>query len=119
MSKNNDVVIIELDRPRELRYGHKAIKMLASMGVDMTTADDSAFGVEEIEKIIYCGLLSDARRNGENLKLDDMEDLLDQAPSYQHIIEKMQQAFAAAFGEQEGNVLNPAKGRKNGTGNKV
>ena len=28
---DNDVVIIELDRPRELRYGYKAIKKLVAM----------------------------------------------------------------------------------------
>lgn len=121
MSKNNDVVIIELDRPRELRFGHKAIKTMEALGVNITDQQEGDFSVEEIEKIIYCGLLSDARKNGETLKIEDMEDILDQAPSYQHIIDKMQEAFAVAFGggEQEGNAPNPAQSRKNGTGNKA
>lgn len=104
MSKNNDVVIIELDRPRELRFGHKALKTMAALGVDMMNADKEDFAIEEVEKVIYCGLLSDAQKKGEELKLEDMEDLLDQAPTYLHVIEKMQEAFSKAFGPpSEGN----------------
>jgi hypothetical protein len=43
----------------------------------------------------------DAKQNNETLKLEDMEDLLDEAPSYNEIIKKMQMAFEAAFGEIE------------------
>lgn len=121
MGKNNDVVIIELDRPRELRFGHKAIKTMEALGVNITGQQEGEFAIEEIEKIIYCGLLSDARKNGETLRLEDMEDLLDQASNYQHIIDKMQEAFSAAFGggDQEGNALTPAVSRTSGTGSKV
>jgi len=121
MSKNNDVVIIELDRPRELRFGHKALKTMEALGIDVTGMQDGNFKVSDIEKIIYCGLLSEVRRTGENLKLEDMEDLLDQAPSYQHVIEKMEEALSAAFGggDAEGNAPNPAQSRKSGTGSKV
>lgn len=110
MGKNkNDVVIIQLDRPRELRFGHKALKTLSSLtGRSIEELEPSdGFNPEDIEKVIYCGLLSDAKKNGETLKLEDMEDLLDCAPSYQHIIERMSEAFAAAFGVgAEGNGQN-------------
>jgi hypothetical protein len=53
----------------------------------------------ELEKIMYCGLLSDAVAHNEVLKLEDMEDLLDQAPSFSHIVEKMQEAFGSSFGD--------------------
>jgi len=117
--QNNDVVIIQLDRPRELRYGHKALKTLAALtGKSLEDLENPTFNVEDIEKIIYCGLLSDARKNNETLRLEDMEDLLDQAPSYQHIIEKMQEAFAAAFGPvAEGN--GPGENQNPGTGTKA
>lgn len=114
MAKNeskNDVVIIELDRPRELRYGHKALKtMLAMTGKDFDSIDMDNLDLGEIEKYIYCGLLSDAKANGENLKLEDMEDLLDQA-HFGHIIEKMNEAFTIAFGglDPEGNLKQPEK----------
>ena len=117
--QNNDVVIIQLDRPRELRYGHKALKTLAALtGKTLEDLENQTFNVEDIEKFIYCGLLSDARKNNETLRLEDMEDLLDQAPSYQHIIEKMQEAFAAAFGPlMEGN--GPGENQNLGTGTKA
>lgn len=53
--------------------------------------------LETIEKIMYCGLLTDAKSHNEVLKLEDMEDLLDKA-RFGEIIEKMQNAFNAAFG---------------------
>lgn len=107
MADKNDVVIINLDRPRELRYGHKALKKLsASTGKGLDEMDLDNFDLEEIEKIIFYGLESDARKNNENLKLEDMEDLLDQAPSYSEIIEKMELAFNAAFGQFEDDQKN-------------
>lgn len=108
MSKDkNDIVIIELDRPRELRFGHKALKTLTAltgMTIDNFEIDGNDF--ETIEKIMYCGLLSDARTNEETLKLEDMEDLLDQAKSYEEIIEKMSIALENAFGQIEEDSKN-------------
>lgn len=100
MKNGNDVVLINLDKPRELRFGHKALKTLVSMtGKSLEDLESSeGFDMETLEQIIYCGLLSDARKNGEKLELADMEDLLDQAPSYGHILEKVQEAFSSAFG---------------------
>jgi len=117
MANNNDVVIINLDRPRELRFGHKALKTLCSMlGISFENLENVANnpGPEVIEKIMYCGLLSDAMKNSETLTLEQMEDLLDYASSYKEIIEKMTQAFMAALGENEeknnqGTVTNPKK----------
>lgn len=109
---NNDVVILDLDRPRELRYGHKGLKMLLAMtGKDIDAIDMENLDLGEIEKYIYCGLQSDAKANGETLTLEQMEDLLDQAPSFNHIIEKMTQAFNIAFGNvnPEGNQGKPEK----------
>lgn len=101
---NNDVVIIELDRPRELRYGYKALKTLVAMTgkniEDISEFDFSAEDLELIEKVIYCGLLSDARKNDEQLKLEDMEDLLDMKP-LQYTLKKLTEAFTAAFGDPE------------------
>jgi hypothetical protein len=103
MPYKNDVVIIELDRPRVLRYGHKALKKLSAlMGKSLDSMDMENFQAEDIEKVIYCGLISDAKENGETLKLEEMEDLLDQAPRYSDILEKMNEAFNAAFGSVPG-----------------
>ncbi|MCM3492844.1 hypothetical protein M4D52_05240 [Paenibacillus lactis] len=109
----NDVVIIELDRPRELRFGHKALKTLLAMtGKDIDAIDLENIDLAEIEKYIYCGLLSDAKEHGETLKVEDMEDLLDKAPSFAHIIDRLTTAFNVSFGslgETVGNLNQPAK----------
>lgn len=107
MSKN-DVVMIDLDRSRELRYGHKALKTLLAMtGKEIDQIDMENIDLAEVEKYIYCGLVSDAKANGETLKIEDMEDLLDLAPSFAYIIEKMNAAFKISFGslgQAEGNL---------------
>lgn len=125
MSKN-DVVIIELDRPRELRYGHKALKTMSAIsGLELEEIEKKAFSnFDMIEKLAYCGLLYDAKENNETLTIEQMEDLLDHAPDYRHIIEKLQAAYFAAFGVSldditEGNLQNPEENpgkRKNSTG---
>lgn len=100
MGNKNDVVLIQLDRPRELRFGHKALKTLQAMTEKtLEELEQNVFNdFELIEKFVYCGLLYDARQNREILKLEDMEDLLDQAPSYKHIIESVEKAYFAAMG---------------------
>lgn len=116
----NDVVIVHLDRPRELRFGHKALKRLsASSGKSMDDMgnDDLDFG--QIEEIYYYGLQRDAQENGETLRLEDMEDLLDYAESYEYLIGKMTEAMDKAMGSLAGNrqapEASPAKQRP-GTG---
>lgn len=122
---NNDLIMINLDRPRMLRYGHKALKKLTSMtGKSLDNFDLDAFNFEDIEKIIYCGLLTDAKENNETLKLEDMEDLLDLAPSYGDVLEKMETAIEAAFSrlandEKNSQRIAEKSKVKNGTGKKA
>lgn len=98
MADKNDIVMINLDRPRMLWYGYKAIKtMLALTGKSFSEFDVSELDIQDIEKVLYCGLLTDAKRNGETLKLEDIEDILDYAP-FGEVMEKMQLAMNASFG---------------------
>jgi len=105
----SDIVIIQLDKPRELRYGHKALKKLVALtGKSLEDIERDGFGdFDTIEKMVYCGL------NDDSLQLSDMEQLLDKAPNYKHIIDAVQRAFLAAFGvkpeDVEGNQLQPAQ----------
>lgn len=126
MSKqeNNDVVILELDRPRVLRYGHKALKkLLALTGKSIEEIDSDNIDLEELEKYLYCGLLSDAAEHGETITLEQMEDLLDKAPSFSHYVNKMTEALNIAFGSlantAEGNLQALGKPVVSGTGKKV
>ena len=111
MSDKNDVVIIELDRPRALRYGHKALKTLGAMTgkpLSRLMEDMKDMDFADIETILYCGLLSDAKSKGEDLQLEQMEDLLDQASSYKEITRSMTKAMSGAFGTQP-SAPNTAK----------
>lgn len=103
--ENNDVVIIELDRPRQLRYGHKALKMLSKLtGKPISNMDIEHFGVEDIEKIMFVGLKAD----DPSLELKDMENLLDTA-QYGYIVKTMGEAINAAFGNNEKNEEGTAQ----------
>lgn len=100
--EKNPFVFIMLDRPRYLRFGHKALKKLSALtGRSLSNISDEDFDLGELEKIIYCGLLSDAKEHGENLQLEDMEDLLDRAESFTDIVEAMNKALDSAFQKTE------------------
>ncbi|NRF91529.1 hypothetical protein HQN89_10910 [Paenibacillus frigoriresistens] len=104
MPNNNDVVIIELDRKRELRFGHKALKKLSAMtGMSMEQMGSGEIDFGQMEAIIYCGLYADDK----DLTLEQMEDLLDLAPNPKYYMDKMTEALSAAFGtnqeQPEGN----------------
>lgn len=104
LADKNDVVMINLDRPRLLWFGHKALKTLSALtGKDIDSAMQmDGLDMEELEKIMYCGLLKDAKIKGETLTLEQMEDLLDEAP-FGEIIDKMQKAFSTSFGQFAGD----------------
>jgi hypothetical protein len=108
---NNDVVIIELDKPRELRFGHKALKKMSASTGKSVEDMESEMDFEELEQIFLYGLEKDARANGETLTLDMMEDILDCAPSYQYLMDKFQEAIKIAMGSMvtEGNAMEAPK----------
>jgi hypothetical protein len=105
MSKNTDkntMVIINLDRPRFLRFGHKALKQLGALtGKKLEEMDENDFDLADLEKVMWCGLQADAREHGEELKLEDMEDLLDSAESFNEIMEAMNKALEMSFQKTE------------------
>lgn len=101
MSKNkNDTVILNLDRPRELKFTHSALKKAVAL-TDMSLEEIEEKGFTDfglVEKITYCALLKDAKEHNENLRLEDMEELLDHADTYAEIINAVSRAFMYAFG---------------------
>ena len=105
MSENNDkntMVIINLDRPRFVRFGHKALKQLGALtGKKIEQMDENDFDLADLEKIMWCGLQADAREHNEDLKLEDMEDLLDSANSFGEIMEVMNKALEQSFQRTE------------------
>lgn len=109
---NNDVVIIELDRPRQLKFTHSALKTLVSLTNKSIEEIDAQFEVSNfdlLEQMVYCGLLKDAKDHGETLTLEQIPELLDYAPSFAHQIERVNAAWRVAFGADQGNQQAPAE----------
>lgn len=101
-SEKNTEAVIYLDRPRFVRFGHKALKKLGVLtGRKMAQLDENDFDMADLEKVMYCGLMADAKANNEDLKLEDMEDLLDLADNFNDIVEVMNKAFEHAFQKTE------------------
>lgn len=101
-SEKNTEVIVYLDRPRFVRFGHRALKKLGVLtGKKMSNLDENDFDMEDIEKIMFCGLLADAQQNGEDLKLENMEEILDSAGSFGDIVEAMNKGLEMAFQKTE------------------
>jgi hypothetical protein len=99
---NNDLIVVHLDRPRFVRFGHKALKQLTKLtGKKLEQMDDNDFDLADLEAIMWCGLQADAQEHGEQLKLEDMEDLLDKASSFYDIMEVMQKGLEQAFKRTE------------------
>lgn len=101
----SDVVFLNLDRPRELRFGHKAFKALKSQ-TGMTLLDIEKklnagdLDPELIEKMVYVGL----RHEDETLTPEKVEDLLDRVPAYIDVVTAVAKAFVIGFaGTAEGN----------------
>jgi ribosome-interacting GTPase 1 len=101
-TEKNPEVVIYLDRPRFVRFGHKSLKKLSALlNINLAQMDETQFDLGDIEKVMYCGIMHDAKQHGENLTLDQMEDLLDCASSYGDILAAMNKALDVAFQETE------------------
>lgn len=114
MTDNNTTVTIELDRVRELRFSHRAMKRWsAHTGKSIAELDTSVLSPAEVEVLLYFMLEKDAEDHGETLELAQMEALLDMVP-LGVVYGKLSDAMAAAFPEQA--VGAPPKNAKRAAG---
>lgn len=100
---NNDVVMLELDRPRELRLGHRALKRFSALTECSLSAMDKE--IERYDKascLIWVMVTEDQRKNSESkiMTPDELDDLLDNIP-ISKILEVCSKAIEAAFPELE------------------
>lgn len=104
----NDTVIIELDRPRELKLGHKAMKRFSALtGKSMAEMDAAIQHYDVLAALMYVMLAVDAEKHGEDLTPEQVDDLLEEVPIYQQLAlanKAVQAAFVdpAAEAETEG-----------------
>lgn len=100
-------VILNADRPRVLKAGHKALKMIVKMtGKALDEIDGVGGDFEAIDKIAYALMLKDAQKNGETLTLEQVEDILDEVECEQDIIDAISDCFEAAFPDRDQQVKN-------------
>lgn len=73
-------VVIDLDRPREMKLTHRALKTFSSLtGCRLEDMEEAIQDPVKLEALYYAMLKADAEGNGETLKSADMEALLDNA----------------------------------------
>lgn len=96
-NENNDIVIIELDRPRELKFTHKVMKRFCTAtGTKMSDIQTAVEDYDNMTLLIYEML----RREDPDLSPEQCDDLLDMV-SIGEILQKGAEAIAAGFGELE------------------
>lgn len=97
----NDTIMIELDRPRELKLGHKALKRFSALtGCSMADMEQEVQHYDKLSCLLYVMLAVDAEDHGEELTPAQVDDLLDPVPIKQ-LMELAMAAVAAAFGEED------------------
>lgn len=95
-SKNNDLVILELDKPREIKFGVKAIKIIeklkkckiSNLNLDQLTTD-------EIIQITHAGLID------KSITVEQLEDLIDEHTTVGKVIMAISEGFQVAFGKND------------------
>lgn len=109
------MIMINLDRPREFRFGFKALKMVKALTekslitlMKEAQESDNPFMDEEIfEKVVYCGLMS----QNKDVTLEKMEDLIDKG-DYADIFVKVSQAALEAYGVADDQEQSEEKEEK-------
>jgi hypothetical protein len=102
--KDNNDVVLKLDRIRVVRFTHRALKRLSQLlnkPLHEVIADVQVDMYDNLETYMLCGLMKDAEENGEVLKLADVENLLDQATEFCDVTEACQLAFMKSLGYKE------------------
>ena len=96
--EHNDVVMIELDRPRELKMSHKALKRFSAMRrCSILHLMEELEQYDAISCAAYCMLVED----DPELTVEQVDKLLDQFSDPMDLFIKVTMAVAAAFPQPE------------------
>jgi len=105
-------VILELDRPRSLRFGLNALVRIEEMiGKPISRLDLDNISVKDMRTIIYAGLFYDDK----NLTPEKVGELIDDFSDINTVAEKLSEAMTEAFGRKNGKKPTAGK-EKTGTG---
>lgn len=113
---SNDVVILQLDRPRILRFGHLALKRFSAMtGCSLSEIQDVVGHYDKMTLLIWCALNTD----DPNLSMEQLDRELDKLPKVMPIFDQVAAALEAAFddghGDEETGEANPTDAGTGGT----
>ena len=100
---NNDVVAIELDKTRTLKFRRKELKLLEKVfNAKISKINFSELGIDDVTKIIHTGLVHE----DSELTLEQTEDLIDNSStSFGELTKAAMEAFSIAMGgKKETNV---------------
>lgn len=90
-------VIIELDKPRTLRYGMNALAKIEDVtGKSIMKLDLGHVGIKDLLAIVYAGLYHEDRE----LTPEKVGDLIDEYSDMNTVAEKIGEAFNLAFGSK-------------------
>lgn len=93
----NDVVILELDKPRTLRLGHKALKRFSALTkCSMADMEQVMLQYDKVTCLVYVMLSEE----DPELTPEQVDDLLDMVP-IKTIFEKCSEAIHAALGDED------------------
>lgn len=98
---NNDIIIIKLDRERQLKFDHTAMRTLVAISGKSAEEIDSSLNpndLDQLEKMLYCALLKDAKDNNETIVMENIPELMDHAPFWFYTFDKVREAWFAAWG---------------------
>ncbi len=116
---NNTTVILELDRPRELRCGHKALKMFSALTeCAMDDLQNEVRRYDKLTTLLYCMLHAD----DPSVTPEQVDDWLDKQPKLAPVIKAIAEAARAAFDDEDDDA--PGDGEETppeaaGTGEKA
>lgn len=94
---NNRVVVVELDRPRSLKFGRKALAMIEETFncsiLELDSIINEKMKSKDATKLMYFGLMHE----DETLTIEKLEDLLDEHMSIIEQIEKISEGIEKAL----------------------
>ena len=98
----NDVVILDLDRPRELRLGHKALKRFSALtNCSMADMEKEIQHYDKMSCLIWVMVTEDQTAHGEEMMTPEkLDDLLDAVP-IPKLTNLCSKAIQAAFVDED------------------
>lgn len=116
MQEHNDTVVLDLDRPRELRLGHKVLKRFSALRhVPLSRIQDAVDDYENLSCLFFCALAQEDPA----LTVEQADELLDRVPVAQ-LLKKAGELMEAAFGtgedDGEDGEADPPAAAGTGTG---